>query len=94
MDRVVLNEYDLLCLDLNLPDTDGLDLCRQVGIPGLDQLPGLDQIPDLEELLDEMFGTGEIPPELQQLLDDLFGTGEVPGGDEQTPNTTPEESNP
>jgi DNA-binding response OmpR family regulator len=30
MERVVVNEYDLLCLDLNLPDTDGLDLCRHV----------------------------------------------------------------
>jgi DNA-binding response OmpR family regulator len=30
MERVVLNEYDLLCLDLNLPDTDGLDVCRRV----------------------------------------------------------------
>jgi DNA-binding response OmpR family regulator len=30
MDRIGVNEYDLLCLDLNLPDTDGLDLCRAV----------------------------------------------------------------
>ncbi len=30
LERVELNPYDLLCLDLNLPDTDGLDLCRQV----------------------------------------------------------------
>jgi DNA-binding response OmpR family regulator len=30
LERVVVNDYDLLCLDLNLPDTDGLDLCRQV----------------------------------------------------------------
>ncbi|MBI4935489.1 MAG: response regulator [Actinobacteria bacterium] len=37
MDRVVVNEYDLLCLDLNLPDTDGLDLCRQVvNLPAVD----------------------------------------------------------
>ena len=30
LDRVGVNEYDLVCLDLNLPDTDGLDVCRQV----------------------------------------------------------------
>jgi hypothetical protein len=30
LDRVGLNEYDLVCLDLNLPDVDGLDVCRQV----------------------------------------------------------------
>ena len=30
LDRVGVNDYDLLCLDLNMPDTDGLDVCRQV----------------------------------------------------------------
>jgi DNA-binding response OmpR family regulator len=30
MERIGINDYDLLCLDLNLPDTDGLDLCRAV----------------------------------------------------------------
>ncbi len=30
IERVIVNDYDLLCLDLNLPDTDGLDVCRQV----------------------------------------------------------------
>ena len=30
LDRVGVNEYDLVCLDLNLPDTDGLEVCRQV----------------------------------------------------------------
>jgi putative serine protease PepD len=61
-------------------------------IPGLEDLPGLDQIPDLQGLLDDLYGTGDIPPELQELLDELFGTGSVPGGDEQTP--APEENNP
>jgi DNA-binding response OmpR family regulator len=37
LERVVLNDYDLLCLDLNLPDTDGLDVCRQVvAMPTID----------------------------------------------------------
>lgn len=37
LDRVMVNDYDLLCLDLNLPDTDGLDVCRQVvGMPPVD----------------------------------------------------------
>ncbi len=27
---VAVNSYDLICLDLNLPDGDGLDVCRQV----------------------------------------------------------------
>jgi len=30
LDRVAVNEYDLVCLDLNLPDADGLDVCREV----------------------------------------------------------------
>jgi DNA-binding response OmpR family regulator len=30
LDRVAVNEYDLVCLDLNLPDVDGLDVCREV----------------------------------------------------------------
>jgi DNA-binding response OmpR family regulator len=30
LDRAAVNEYDLVCLDLNLPDGDGLDVCRQV----------------------------------------------------------------
>ncbi|MFM2078459.1 MAG: hypothetical protein RJA49_2349, partial [Actinomycetota bacterium] len=37
LERVELTPYDLLCLDLNLPDTDGLDLCRQVmDMPAVD----------------------------------------------------------
>jgi len=30
LDRVAYSEYDLVCLDLNLPDVDGLDVCRHV----------------------------------------------------------------
>jgi DNA-binding response OmpR family regulator len=30
LDRVAVNDYDVVCLDLNLPDVDGLDVCRSV----------------------------------------------------------------
>ena len=30
LDRLSLNEYDVVCLDLNLPDTDGLEISRRV----------------------------------------------------------------
>ncbi|MBS1848081.1 MAG: response regulator transcription factor [Actinobacteria bacterium] len=30
IDRLSLNTYDLVCLDLNLPDMDGLDVCRRL----------------------------------------------------------------
>jgi DNA-binding response OmpR family regulator len=30
LDRVAVNDYDVVCLDLNLPDVDGLDVCRRV----------------------------------------------------------------
>ena len=39
--RVGVNEYDLVCLDLNLPDTDGLEVCRQVvSMPTSDDAAG------------------------------------------------------
>ena len=38
LDHAGINEYDLVCLDLNLPDTDGLDVCRQVvAMPTVDE---------------------------------------------------------
>ena len=30
LDRAGINDYDLVCLDLGLPDCDGLDVCRSV----------------------------------------------------------------
>lgn len=36
-----INSYDLICLDLNLPDGDGLDVCRQIAAgPGHSFDPG------------------------------------------------------
>ena len=48
-----------------LPELD--DLFGPEGPGGLEELPGL------EEMLDEMFGTADIPPELRQLLEELLG---------------------
>ena len=39
VERLSINEYDLVCLDLNLPDTDGLTVCRDV-VNGTVPLPG------------------------------------------------------
>jgi DNA-binding response OmpR family regulator len=37
LDRLGLNEYDVVCLDLNLPDTDGLEISRAItSAPPLD----------------------------------------------------------
>lgn len=30
LDRAAVNRYDVVCLDLNLPDIDGLDVCRSI----------------------------------------------------------------
>jgi DNA-binding response OmpR family regulator len=30
LDRLAVNEYDLVCLDLTMPDVDGVEVCRQV----------------------------------------------------------------
>lgn len=30
LDKIAINEYDLLCLDITMPGTDGREVCRQV----------------------------------------------------------------
>jgi S1-C subfamily serine protease len=50
-------------------------------LPGLEDLFNLEDLPTLDEMMDEMFGTSDIPPELRQLLEELLqtpapGTGE------------------
>lgn len=41
LSRLALNPYDLLCLDLNLPGIDGLEVCRRLRQdPALAPLPG------------------------------------------------------
>jgi DNA-binding response OmpR family regulator len=40
LDRVTVNEYDVICLDLNLPDTDGLQISRTItSMPRVDGAP-------------------------------------------------------
>ncbi len=41
LDRAGTNQYDVVCLDLNLPDVDGLDVCREllVTTPDTDKSP-------------------------------------------------------
>jgi DNA-binding response OmpR family regulator len=34
LERLTVNEYDLVCLDLNLPDIDGLEVCGHLAGPG------------------------------------------------------------
>src|ERR671935_2026850 len=34
LDKLGVNAYDVICLDLNLPGTDGLEVCRQVRAGG------------------------------------------------------------
>jgi DNA-binding response OmpR family regulator len=38
LDKLAVSAYDLICLDLNLPDMDGLEVCRSIragdGLPG------------------------------------------------------------
>jgi DNA-binding response OmpR family regulator len=40
LDRATVNEYDVICLDLNLPDTDGLEISRTItSMPRVDGSP-------------------------------------------------------
>jgi len=81
VDRVHLNEYDLVCLDLNLPDGDGLDVCRDITrreapVPKVimvtargsvdDRIAGLDQGAD--DYLVKPFSLAELRARVRALL--------------------------
>lgn len=58
LDKAVVNAYDLVLLDLNLPGTDGLEVCRTIrreaaeGAPRILMLTARDRIEDRVEGLD------------------------------------------
>jgi DNA-binding response OmpR family regulator len=59
LDRLSVNEYDLICLDLNLPDLDGLEVCghltgpnRPVHRPRIIMLTARDTVEDRVRGLD------------------------------------------
>jgi len=59
LERTSVNDYDLLCLDLNLPDGDGIDVCRAVlgrtdrPAPKIIMLTARDRVDDRIRGLDE-----------------------------------------
>lgn len=72
LERLAINEYDLVCLDLNLPDIDGLEVCREITARGLttrvlmltargdveDRIAGLDEGAD--DYMVKPFALGEL----------------------------------
>jgi DNA-binding response OmpR family regulator len=59
LERAEVNDYDLVCLDLNLPDGDGIDVCRAVlartdrPAPKIIMLTARDRVDDRIRGLDE-----------------------------------------
>jgi DNA-binding response OmpR family regulator len=59
LERAAINDYDVVCLDLNLPDGDGIDVCRAVlarsdrPAPKIIMLTARDRVDDRIRGLDE-----------------------------------------
>jgi DNA-binding response OmpR family regulator len=84
LDRLDLNTYDMVCLDLNLPDADGLDICRHVvrkegqgeAAPRILVLSARDQVADriagldhgADDYLVKPFALGELSARVRALM--------------------------
>jgi DNA-binding response OmpR family regulator len=80
LDRLSVTDYDLVCLDLNLPDIDGLEVCREIAEQSLttrvlmltarggveDRIAGLDEGAD--DYLVKPFALGELSARVRALL--------------------------
>ena len=56
LDRVSYTPYDLVCLDLNLPDMDGLDVCRHIRGQATDPEPRILMLTARDALDDRVTG--------------------------------------
>ena len=84
LDRLDVNAYDMVCLDLNLPDADGLDICRHVvrkegqgeAAPRILVLSARDQVADriagldhgADDYLVKPFALGELSARVRALM--------------------------
>ncbi len=84
LERLDVNAYDMVCLDLNLPDVDGLDICRHVvsaeteqeGAPRILVLSARDQVEDriagldhgADDYLVKPFALGELTARVRALM--------------------------
>src|SRR4249920_2299657 len=84
LERLDVNAYDMVCLDLNLPDVDGLDICRHVvsaeteqeGAPRILVLSARDHVEDriagldhgADDYLVKPFALGELTARVRALL--------------------------
>ena len=60
VDKLRVNAYDLVCLDLTMPDLDGLDVCRWIrGPEGPDETPRVLMLTARDSLADRVAGLDE-----------------------------------